>query len=207
MRKAKDVQELIGRRLGRLTILSFSSVRYTKCNRTIANCLCQCGGECHPQLSALLAGRVLSCGCWQIEKATKHGAWSGGKPSLTWASWRAMHDRISRRETYSSLGVCERWKDFEKFLEDMGDRPSSDYSIGRIDNSRGYSKENCRWETSRQQAGNRSNNRTLTFNGETLCLAEWARRVGLNKMTLYHRVVHRGWSVERALTEPVGHRE
>lgn len=69
-------------------------------------------------------------------------------------SWVAMLSRVARDPRYMPLGVCERWLSFDNFLEDMGDRPKV-FSIDRIDGSKGYSKENCRWADSTTQAINR----------------------------------------------------
>jgi hypothetical protein len=63
---------------------------------------------------------------------------------------------------------------------------------------------NCRWATSRQQARNRRNNRQITFNGETLCLAEWAERIGIKSNALQARLNVYGYTVEEALTLPAG---
>lgn len=137
----------------------------------------------------------------------QHGHHLGGKPSPTYRAWLRMWDRVRGytdrdRKHYSERGiaVCDRWKEFENFLEDMGFRPEG-MTLDRKDNDKGYSKENCRWATMKDQGRNRSSNRNVTFNEETLCLSEWAERTGIDKRTLRSRL-EKGWSVEDALTVP-----
>jgi hypothetical protein len=99
--------------------------------------------------------------------------------------------------------VCEAWrKSFDSFVQDMAPRPGLKYSIERRDNNLGYSPENCFWATAKQQARNRRSNRVVVFRGVRRVLQEWAEITGLNHTTIAHRLDH-GWSVERALTEPV----
>ncbi len=101
------------------------------------------------------------------------------------------------------IKVCERWQSFENFLADMGVRPDG-MSVERDDNDGDYTPDNCRWATRSEQQRNRRSNVLLTYNGETLCVAEWAIRTGINRMTLHTRI-NRDWPVERILTAPVQH--
>jgi hypothetical protein len=102
------------------------------------------------------------------------------------------------------ISVCGRWRNsFQDFIADMGPRPSLKHSIDRFPNKDGnYEPGNCRWATQTQQMRNASINRMIVYQGETLCLAEWAERLGMNKMTLQGRL-DTGWSVEEAFTVPV----
>lgn len=122
--------------------------------------------------------------------------------------WNAMMQRCYNEKhpkfhRYGKRGiaVCDRWHIFANFFDDMGFRPSISHSIDRINNDGQYSPDNCKWSTMKEQSRNKEQTVMLTFNGETLCITDWAKRIGMRKNTLIHRI-SRGWSVERALTEP-----
>ena len=84
----------------------------------------------------------------------------------------------------------------------MGKRPEG-MQIDRKDNNKGYSPDNCRWATRKQQLRNTRRNRQLTFKGETKCLSAWAEDFGFSAQLLWSRIVRSGWSVEKALGTPV----
>ena len=129
--------------------------------------------------------------------------------SPTYKAWAAAKSRC-RCETssvykdYGERGItfAPEWDDFNQFLADMGVRPDG-LSLDRIDNSKGYRPDNCRWATPKEQAYNRRDNRLHEHDGKTLTLEEWATETGIKRATLFTRL-HRGWSLERALTTPTG---
>jgi hypothetical protein len=138
----------------------------------------------------------------------KHGrAWRNGKSSVdrTYMCWAGLRSRCNNPndpdfKNYGGRGIkcCERWNNFEMFLEDMGEKPEG-FSIDRINVDGNYEPDNCRWATSSQQGNNRRNNITITYNNETHTLAEWAKRLGFAYELLLTRY-NRNWTTERMLT-------
>jgi hypothetical protein len=118
-----------------------------------------------------------------------------------------MNDRCTnpQNKVFQSYGgrgivVCDRWREsFEAFLSDMGPRPSRDHSIERRDNDGPYTPDNCIWATQREQTANRRSNRFMTHDGQTLHLAEWARRTGIGESTLRVRIKVLKWTIAQAL--------
>lgn len=132
-----------------------------------------------------------------------------GKQTKEYSVWFGMIQRCYNPDAtyYEEYGldgikVCGRWKGtdgFENFFKDMGERPADGYQLDRIDPDYGYSSWNCRWVTVRENILNRNFTHWITFNGETLCLKDWAIKLNINIHTLWSRI-KRGWSIERALT-------
>ena len=102
------------------------------------------------------------------------------------------------------ITICTRWRaSFAAFLADMGPRPSPKHAIDRKDNNGPYSPENCRWVTRPVQNRNRRVTVMYTWRGRTMTLAEWAQLLGVRYGTLQVRR-HRGWSIDRILSEALG---
>jgi hypothetical protein len=96
-----------------------------------------------------------------VSRAT-HGHAGCGAKSLTYKTWVGMCGRCtnpghSRFADYGGRGITvdPRWFDFSNFLADMGEKPSPELSLDRVDNDQGYSPSNCRWVTRSEQALNR----------------------------------------------------
>jgi hypothetical protein len=194
------IKDMKGHQTGKLQVVGFSHVDVSKA--AYWTCQCSCGNTCVVRGYALRAGTTRSCGCAQLESATKHGLRYCPESSV----WRGMLHRC-RDSTLAGYGgrgitVCEEWRSFETFYKDMGPRPSPQHSIDRINNDGPYCKDNCRWATKKEQGNNRRCSVLLTHNGETKTVAEWSAITGLNANTLYSRV-DRGWSDSDILTKPL----
>lgn len=201
---------ILGRRFGRL--VSVARVNRSGSNAKIT-CRCDCGTVLDIGAANLVSGRTVSCGCRMRELNASIGKTSqthGLSKTREYETWSRIIQRCHNPNSagfrkYGARGifVCDRWREsFDKFLADMGPRPPGEYSIDRIDNTGGYTPDNCRWATPSEQARNTSRTRLVEFKGETLCFAEWAERAGMREQTLRHRL-KRGWSFERAIGTPL----
>jgi len=121
--------------------------------------------------------------------------------------WRKMLSRATDPKAkdfprYGGVGrgVADAWLSFENFCADMAGSYQDDLTLERIDNSKGYSKENCRWATHMEQQRNKLNNRFLTYQGQKLHLAELVRITGLSKIVLTYRLA-KGMTAEEAVQD------
>lgn len=204
--------DLTGRRFGRWTVVRRAA--NPDGGQARWECVCECGTRKVVKSIALRRGLSQSCGCLKRERLAeraRHGHARTGKLTPTYYSWAGMLARCENPDhvafmRYGGRGirVCAQWHDFEQFLADMGDKPRGT-SLDRIDTDGDYTPANCRWASSRTQARNTSLNHRLTYQGETLCVAEWAERLGMHPASLNDRL-QSGWSVERTLTTPTGTR-
>lgn len=197
-------EDVSGREFGFLTAIGFVGKRKNRASIWLFKC--ECGKLVERVLSDARRGK--SCGC---KNPTRIKSTHGMSKSREHLIWRGMHGRCSCKTSgayqyYGERGVvvCERWTGedgFVNFLSDMGRCPSQRHSIDRIDVNGNYEPGNCRWATNSEQAANKRDTVLLTANGETLCLTEWARRLGCRQSTIYGRI-ERGWGVEDAVTRP-----
>jgi hypothetical protein len=189
---------------GALTVLAYVGVSSSR--NSIWECRCECGNTKTVVDQLLLASTQCTC------KIERHG-YSNGSHLNEYGIWQQMLNRCYRPATQSypmyggrGIRVCERWREsFKAFLQDMGERPSRNHTLDRINPDGDYEPDNCRWLPAELQATNRRSNLRLTVNGETLCVADWARRLGVSEFTLYTRK-RNGWSDERTVLTPVKRR-
>lgn len=199
--------EMSGQRCGRLTVIEKHPSGGPE-RRTYWSCRCDCGDMIVVSGRHLRKGNVKSCGCLKKE-AKVHGLSRRSGRHPKYFIWVAMHQRCENPkskgyENYGGRGikVCERWKSFENFLADIGERPWPKYSIDRFPNNDGdYEPRNFRWATYTEQANNRRIRRDLRMvfvNGVSMPLAEAAERAGLGYSIVWQRL-KRGWNAARAI--------
>ncbi len=141
----------------------------------------------------------------------KHGDARKGKVTRLHNIWRDLFKRCYNPKSqafrlYGEKGIkiCGEWHNFVNFKTwalTAGYSPK--LTIDRIDNSKGYSPENCRWATRKTQARNRGNSRLIAFHGKIQVLAAWAEEYNMSHSLLSARLGRMGWSIKRALTTRV----
>lgn len=173
-------------------------------------CLCDCGHEFVCMRTNIVSGRQKSCGCLRRTSSSGRVIIHGQSKTKLYGVWRSMHSRCENRSQKSYLNyggrgitVCDEWKYFDAFFEWA---MHSGYSIGlqidRIDNDLGYSPENCRWVTQKENANNKRNTTYIFYNGSLKPLSEVAREECINPKTLRSRIFQYGFSIEEALSLP-----
>lgn len=198
-----EMKDYSGLKIGTLLVESFEKrvTGATKRSRIYWKCLCDCGNETFIDASRLNSAK--SCGCLQGER-------HGKSYTKIYRVWRGVIERCydpknKNFKTYGAAGVtvCDAWRNsFESFFNDMGDRPTEKHSLDRIENSKGYCKDNCRWATPKEQANNKTNNVILEFEGISKTLSQWADTTSIPLEVLRCRINKHKWPIKKALTTP-----
>lgn len=169
---------------------------------------CKCGTVKEVRKICVDKGFSKSCGCAKSQfcgdgKRT-HGRSRTSEHNI-WMTMQARCDDLNNL-LYGGRGVkvCSRWRGpngFEVFMADLGPRPSKSHSLDRYPNSDGdYEPGNVRWATASEQARNRRSNLSYTYQGQTKCLTDWSKELGISATALYYRITR--WGIERAFTTP-----
>lgn len=129
-------------------------------------------------------------------KTAEYGAWIAMRQRCKNPNYSGYHKYGGR-----GISVCERWDSFKNFFEDMGPKPTPEHQIERLNNDGNYEPSNCVWKTRSEQARNTRRTVRVTINGVTKCLKDWCSVLGRDYITVIRRR-KRGWTNERALSEP-----
>lgn len=188
------MKDLSNIKYNRLLVLEFVGRRRWKC-------LCDCGNTSIVLDYHLKTGHTKSCGCYNIERATIHGLYKESEyHSFSSARARCQNQNDKDYYRYGGVGIEFRFESLNDIFEEIGKRPSSKYSIDRINTFGHYEKGNIRWATSKEQNRNRKNNTKILFNGLNLIPAEWAEITKFKETTIRRRFFDYKWCVECTLT-------
>ena len=209
------INDLSGREFGLL--IAVRKVLSVK-RRTMWLCRCQCGVEVKVRKSVLLAGKRRFCDHTKHPADVKKVVYPPKVPRVRVMSetdrlrraWHAMLWRCRGSDEHTAkyysgrgISVCDRWVgSFTAFVEDMGPRPSPEYTLDRIDTNGNYEPGNCRWATMKEQMRNRRWAVWVEWRGERRRLADVSEEMGIKNGVVNLRL-RAGWELERALTMPV----
>lgn len=191
--------DLAGQRYGKLVVLEKHKDK-SRFGEILWLCQCECGNAKAIRAHSLRIGRTKSCGCIGKTFHKTHGM----EHTQIYNTWAQMLARCNNPNSTSyprygarGIKVCERWKAFENFYADMGDKPEGK-TLDRIDGTKGYKPGNVRWADKKQQARNRVGTKFLMWEGKPTPMAEVAELSGVKRKAFESRI-RLGMSVEDAV--------
>jgi hypothetical protein len=171
-------------------------------------CQCDCGKSTYVMTNHLVSGHTKSCGCQRGITHRKYGEFAT-RESREYVTWLKIKNRCYNPDYHNfkfyggrGIKMCDEWLDFSNFLSDMGNKPTPNHSIDRIDNNGDYCPTNCRWADAITQANNKSSNVLLGLDGVEKPLSLWARQKGISRSTILKRI-KLGWPMSKTLTAPI----
>lgn len=186
--------ELSGSRFGKWVVLSYAGPSPNKAKSAMWSCICDCGTESIVFGFALRNGSSTSCGCSVSERNRAYKAKqniAGQSRHRLYNTWGHMRDRCLNPSSDSwhnyggrGIKICPEWESplaFIEWAQSAGYRPG--LTLDRIDNDLGYSSDNCRWATAKEQHENKRTNLLIKIDGEVKCFKSWADHFGVNHST------------------------
>lgn len=187
--KKPRIRSIAGRVFNRWTVFGF--IGYSKSKKDSWLCRCTCGNWGIIRRTALQNNKSKSCGCLRFDSGSPTHGMSN---TTVYSRYFDMHTRCYNQlcpafKNYGERGIVveDRWHTFENFYKDMGDPPTPEHQIERVNNDGNYGPDNCIWDTNYNQARNKRTNVLLTLNDETHCVADWADITGLSRNVIYKR--------------------
>lgn len=200
-----------GYKFGRYTVIRLDESRKSRRHWV---CKCSCGNVKSVREDHVLDGRVVSCGCHKDENSADRLRTHGKSRTPLYRIYKHILGRCycetdNRYKDYGGRGisVCDEWKgDFLSFYEwAVNNGYDKRLTIDRRNNDGDYSPENCRWVNHETQSNNKRNNHFIEYMGSRFTVSQWAHRLGMDPKILDNRL-RRGWTVKRAITQPLRQR-
>ncbi|MBV5327090.1 MAG: hypothetical protein JZU65_05545 [Chlorobium sp.] len=163
--------------------------------------ICSCGEKIIANKQNLCLKNIKTCKCNLNKNIIRKSKFIDGIPSIKhplYSCWSAMKSRCNSKtnKMYSYYGgrginVCCEWTlSFEQFVKDIGPRPFKSAELDRIDNNKGYYKDNCKWSTKIENMNNRNvykNGILMEYNAKLLSIKEYSKLTGIKESCLYGR--------------------
>ena len=187
---------MLGKRSGKLTVVE-------KIGGSNWKCQCDCGNYKIVKTSDIKRQHVKSCGC-SFNGNTKKNT-HGSRLYNIWYNMKRRCNNINDKDYKNYRGrnikICNEWLiDYSNFYNwAMQNGYQSDLTIDRINNNGNYERSNCRWVTKSQQCNNRTNNIFISFNGETLTIAQWAKKLKISISRLHYRYTRHKEDLSRVI--------
>lgn len=201
-----NFMDLSGQKFNSLLVIEHAGRNHI--GKHIYLCKCDCGKSVILRGEDVKSGNTKSCGCLRskmvADKNFKHG-YAHTPMYNVWSSIKArcLNHNDKQYSDYGGRGItiCESWMQYENFHDDMINTYKHGLSIERVDNNKGYGKENCIWADRITQANNKRRNRFMEYDGEKMTVSQMAKKYNIHPSVLQSRL-RVGWSVEKALTTP-----
>jgi hypothetical protein len=192
---------------GRLTTIS-SPYKPEGAKSPVQDFVCSCGKKVTKPVSSVRSGNTSSCGCIKKEilaKKNKENAKHGYFGTPTYRSWSSMIVRCedTSHVAYHNYGgrgikIDQELRTFEGFLKYLGERPTKEHTLDRIDVNGNYEPGNVRWATRKEQSTNKRNTINIRVGEESGDLNYWHEKTGISKGALHYRI-SKGWTPEQVL--------
>lgn len=199
----KEVNNMVGQKFGRLTVLDETNHR-RKDGHKVYKCKCDCGVISYVASNCLVTGRTKSCGCLNHKRFNvKHGK----SDTKLYHVFKCMKERCYKKYNYNykhyggrGIKICDEWlNDFMNFYNwAIANGYNDNLTIDRINVNGNYEPSNCRWVDMKHQNNNKRNNVLLTHNGKTKTITQWSDELNISYHILWKRH-KRGWSDEECL--------
>jgi hypothetical protein len=198
------VNNCLGKTFGHLKVIAVR--KDSRKERRNCLCLCECGNIFWRAKGHVMNSKIGSCGCikYSTHKMTNT------RPYRIWGKMkgRCLNKRNPQYKDYGGRGIdiCKEWYKFENFWNDMKEKYKEDLQIDRINNDKGYYKENCRWTTAKVNSNNRRQRKDavlIKYNNKKYSIKKLSAKFHMGKTVIESRF-RRGYSEEDIIKTPFG---